>query len=41
MEDSNAHALFACPVAIEVWSDSDFDEEMWCAGPLSAAERLS
>jgi len=39
-EDSDTHALFACPVAVEIWSNSDIDEELWRAGPLPAAERL-
>ena len=40
MEDSDVHALFACPVAIEVWSDSGVAEEYWSAGQWSATERL-
>ena len=40
VEDSDVHALFACPVAVEIWSNSDVDEELWGAGPLSAADRL-
>jgi len=40
MEDSAAHALFACPVAVEVWRDSGVDDELWAEGPWSAAERL-
>ena len=40
MEDSAAHALFACPVAIEVWSDSGVAEDLWSVGPWSAAEQL-
>jgi len=39
-EDSAAHALFVCPVAVAVWSESGMAEDLWGVGPWSAAEQL-
>jgi len=40
VEDSDAHALLHCPVAVEIWSHSDVAEELWHTGSMSVGEHL-
>jgi len=40
VEDSESHALFDCPLAVEVWQESDLDATLWKNWPLSAVDRL-
>jgi len=36
MEESDVHALFLCPFAVEIWGGSGFEEELWREGGPSA-----
>ena len=39
-EESDVHALFACPMAEEIWQASTFNYHLWRAGPLTMKEYL-
>jgi len=40
LEDSDTHPLFDCPLAIEIWRESEFEEKLWRCGPQATVEHL-
>jgi len=40
LEDSDTHVLFECPLATEIWRESEFEENLWRGCPLAAVDRL-
>jgi len=40
LEDSDTHALFDCPLAMEIWRESEFEKNLWRGRPLVAVDRL-
>lgn len=41
LEDSDTHALFECPLAVEIWRGSDFEQHLWWSSSHSAADSFS
>jgi len=40
VEESDVHVLFLCPLAMEVWNGSDFEEDLWRGGGSSALDMV-
>ncbi|KAJ8435079.1 hypothetical protein Cgig2_032970 [Carnegiea gigantea] len=40
LEDFDVHTLFECPLATEIWRESEFDEQLWRSSPFSVMDRL-
>ena len=40
LEDSDTYALFDCPLAVEIWWESEFKDKLWRSCPLAAVDQL-